>query len=57
MKAVVAPVLLSWMLIGGSAAVHAAINAATGGIGGINNATLSGGDGTGTAQIEFNAVV
>lgn len=31
----------------------AAVNAATGGIGGINNGTLRGGDGTGTAQIEL----
>jgi hypothetical protein len=31
-----------------------AVNAVTGGIGGINNGTLSGGDGTGTAQIELN---
>ena len=31
-----------------------ATNAATGGIGGINNGTLSGGDGTGTAQITLN---
>lgn len=31
-----------------------AFNAATGGIGGINNGTLNGGDGTGTARIELN---
>jgi uncharacterized repeat protein (TIGR01451 family) len=31
-----------------------AVNAVTGGIGGINNGTLSGGDGTGTAQITLN---
>jgi uncharacterized repeat protein (TIGR01451 family) len=31
----------------------AAVNAVTGGIGGINNGTLSGGDGTGTARIEL----
>jgi uncharacterized repeat protein (TIGR01451 family) len=30
------------------------VNAVTGGIGGINNGTLSGGDGTGTAQITLN---
>lgn len=36
--------------------VHAAINSATGGIGGINNGTLIGGDGTGTAQFEINSV-
>ena len=32
----------------------AAVNSVTGGIGGINNGTLSGGDGTGTAQITLN---
>ena len=32
----------------------AAVNAATGGIGGINNGTLRGGDGTGTARITLN---
>ncbi len=31
-----------------------AVNAVTGGIGGINNGTLRGGDGTGTAQITLN---
>jgi hypothetical protein len=31
-----------------------AVNAVTGGIGGINNGTLVGGDGTGTAQITLN---
>jgi uncharacterized repeat protein (TIGR01451 family) len=31
-----------------------ATNAATGGVGGINNGTLLGGDGTGTAQITLN---
>ena len=31
-----------------------AVNAVTGGIGGINNGTLLGGDGTGTAQITLN---
>ncbi len=35
---------------------NAETNAATGGINGINNGTLSGGDGTGTAQIEINSV-
>jgi len=37
-------------------AAHAATNSAIGGIGGINNGTLSGGDGTGTAQITLNTV-
>ncbi len=39
-----------------SASVYAATNSATGGIGGINNGTLVGGDGTGTARIEINSV-
>jgi len=39
-----------------SASVFAATNSATGGIGGLNNGTLIGGDGTGTAQIEINSV-
>jgi hypothetical protein len=33
-----------------------AVNAVTGGIGGINNGTLAGGDGTGTARIELTSV-
>ena len=47
--------LLGWFIIG-PAVVHAATNSATGGIGGINNGTLVGGDGTGTAQFELNSV-
>jgi hypothetical protein len=47
--------LLCWFL-SGPAAVHAAVNSATGGINGINNGTMIGGDGTGTAQIEINSV-
>ena len=39
-----------------SASLYAATNSATGGIGGLNNGTLIGGDGTGTAQIEINSV-
>ena len=39
-----------------SASVTAATNSATGGIGGLNNGTLTGGDGTGRAQIEINSV-
>jgi len=46
---------LCWFL-SGPAAVHAAVNSATGGINGINNGTMIGGDGTGTAQIEINSV-
>ena len=47
--------LLCWFVIG-PAGVHAATNSATGGIGGINNGTLIGGDGSGPAQIEINSV-
>jgi hypothetical protein len=39
-----------------SASVFAATNSATGGINGLNNGTLIGGDGTGTAQIEINSL-
>ena len=39
-----------------SASLYAATNAATGGISGINNGTLMGGDGTGAAQIVINSV-
>jgi hypothetical protein len=35
---------------------YCATNAVLGGIGGINNGTLSGGDGTGTATIDLNSV-
>jgi hypothetical protein len=41
--------------VSGPAGVHAATNSATGGINGINNGTLIGGDGTGAAQIEINS--
>ena len=47
--------LLCWFF-SGPAGLHAAVNSATGGIGGINNGTLVGGDGTGTAQFEINSV-
>ena len=39
-----------------SASVYAATNFATGGFNGINNGTLTGGDGTGTARIEIDSV-
>ena len=39
-----------------SASIYAATNSATGGFGGINNGTLIGGDGTGTARIEISSV-
>jgi hypothetical protein len=55
LKAVAWLTLIGWFF-GGPAGVHAAVNSATGGIGGINNGTLVGGDGTGTAQIEINSI-
>ncbi len=39
-----------------SAGIYAATNSATGVLGGLNNGTLIGGDGTGTARIEINSV-
>jgi hypothetical protein len=39
-----------------SASLYAATNSATGGMGGLNNGTFIGGDGTGRAQIEINSV-
>ena len=54
-KAIAWVTLLCWF-VSGPAAVHAAVNSATGGINGINNGTFIGGDGTGTAQIEINSV-
>ena len=47
--------MLCWFVTG-PAGVHAATNSALGGINGINNGTLTNGDGTGTAQIEINSV-
>jgi len=46
---------LCWFVFG-PAVVHAATNFATGGVRGINNGTLVGGDGSGPAQIEINSV-
>jgi hypothetical protein len=46
---------LCWLL-SGPAGVYAAVNSASGGIGGINNGTLVGGDGSGPAQIAINSV-
>jgi hypothetical protein len=46
--------LLCWFVCG-PAGVYAAVNSATGGIGGINNGTLIGGDGSGPAQFEINS--
>ena len=39
-----------------SASIYAATNSATGGRDGLNNGTLVGGDGTGSARIEINSV-
>jgi len=47
-------VLLGCALLCGPASALAATNAATGGIGGTNNGTILGGDGTGTAVVTFN---
>ncbi len=44
------------LVLSGPAGVNAAVNSAMGGIGGINNGTLIGGDGSGPAQIEINSV-
>jgi uncharacterized repeat protein (TIGR01451 family) len=44
------------LLLGVTPPAHAVTNAALGGIGGINNGTLSGGDGTGTGQVSFGVV-
>ncbi len=52
----IAWLLLSCWFLSGPADVHAAVNSATGGIGGINNGTMAGGDGSGTAQFELNSV-
>jgi len=46
--------LLCWFVCG-PAGVYAAVNSATGGIGGINNGTFIGGDGSGPAQFEINS--
>jgi len=51
---VLCTVLVSALLA--SASIYAATNSATGGLGGLNNGTLVGGDGTGAARIEINSV-
>ena len=45
--------LAAWVLLGVSPTAFAVDNAAIGGVGGINNGTLLGGDGTGTARISL----
>ena len=47
--------MLCWF-ISGPASVHAAVNSALAGIDGINNGTITGGDGTGTARIVLDSV-
>ena len=47
-------VFLGWLLLSGPLPAFAATNAAVGGIGGVDNGTLLGGDGTGPALVTFN---
>ena len=54
-KAVLLPALLGWVFVLCPTVAFAEFNSATGGIGGINNGTLAGGDGTGSARIEINS--
>ncbi len=54
-KAIAWLTMLCWFMTG-PAGVHAATNSALGGINGIDNGTLTNGDGTGTAQITLNSV-
>ena len=49
-------VILGSALLSGPAPAFAATNAATGGVGGTNNGTLVGGDGTGPALVTFNVI-
>ena len=56
LKRKILSLLLVWGLLLFPLPLDAATNSVTGGIGGINNGTLSGGDGTGTGQITINAV-
>jgi uncharacterized repeat protein (TIGR01451 family) len=53
-RQVLVAVLLIGLLIGPDPPSMAETNSAVGGIGGLNNGTLSGGDGTGTAQITLH---
>jgi len=48
-------ILALWLLGVSALPLQAATNAVLGGFGGINNGTLSGGDGTGTARITINS--
>jgi hypothetical protein len=56
LKRVWIAILVIALLGAGQLNAQAAVNAVLGGIGGINNGTLIGGDGTGNARIEINAV-
>src|SRR5438552_7269448 len=47
-------VLVGWLLLSVPPPAHAATNAARGGIGGVDNGTFLGGDGTGPALVTFN---
>ncbi len=49
-------VTAGWMLVGIPPPAFAATNAVFGGIGGISNGTLLGGDGTGSAKFEIQSV-
>ena len=49
-------IFLAFLLGVGPPAVQAAINRALGGIGGIDNGTITGGDGTGAAAININSI-
>lgn len=48
-------ILIVWLLGVSALSAHAATNSVLGGFGGINNGTISGGDGTGTARIVINS--
>jgi uncharacterized repeat protein (TIGR01451 family) len=48
--------VLAWVAVADPPQLTAATNAVTAGIGGLNNGTLSGGDGTGTGRITINTV-
>lgn len=46
--------LVGLILVSGSPPAHAVTNSALGGIGGLDNGTLAGGDGTGSARVSFD---
>lgn len=53
---IILSILLAGLLVLNSLPASAATNAVLGGVGGFNNGTLTGGDGSGTAQITLNSV-